>query len=242
MDEFKGKVALITGAGRGAGREIALAFSSLGGRVAANDINPINLDETIHQIQQAGGEARAYVFDIAKRMPIEGMVSQVVDDFDTIDILVNCASVKPDDSLLNMDEWEFHRTLDVNLAGPYFCIQQVGRIMQPRGGVMVNLISATEEAHPQKGDTAYLASQAGLAGLTRAAASELSTQHIRLNAVCGLPGDWELTTRWDAAGYHAWRKALPAMPSGEHGGLVSLVLYLCSEAAAALIGQVISIR
>jgi NAD(P)-dependent dehydrogenase (short-subunit alcohol dehydrogenase family) len=82
MDEFVGKVALITGAGRGLGREISIALSSLGVAVAANDINPINLDETVNLILQAGGNANAYVFDIAKRMPIEGMVTQVLDQFD----------------------------------------------------------------------------------------------------------------------------------------------------------------
>ena len=96
MDDFVGKVALITGAGRGIGREIAWAFSSLKTMVAANDINPINLDETVDQILQTGGNAKAYVFDIAKRMPIEGMVSQVVDNLGRIDFLVNCASVEPD--------------------------------------------------------------------------------------------------------------------------------------------------
>ena len=114
MDEFAGKVVLITGAGRGIGRELALAFSSLGAIVAANDINPISLEETISQITQTGGTARAYIFDVAKRMPIEGMVSQVLEHFGRIDILVNHATVAPDAFLLDMDEWDFHRTLDVN--------------------------------------------------------------------------------------------------------------------------------
>jgi NAD(P)-dependent dehydrogenase (short-subunit alcohol dehydrogenase family) len=127
MDEFTGKVVLITGAGRGLGREAAIAFSSFGGRVAANDINPLSLDETVNHIIQNGGTARPYVFDIAKRMPIEGMVAQVLDHFGRIDILINHATVAPHASLLEMDEWEFHRTLDVNLGGPFFTMQQVGR-------------------------------------------------------------------------------------------------------------------
>ena len=185
MNEFVDKVVLITGAGRGAGQAVALAFSSLGAIVAANDINPVSLDETISQIQQAGGKVGAYVFDIAKRMPIEGLVTQVVDQFGRIDILVNHASVQPDASLLEMDEWEFHRTLDVNLGGPFFTMQQVGRVMrQQGGGVMVNLISGWGQERIQKGHAAHLASQAGVIGLTRAAAHELSAYQIRVNTVC----------------------------------------------------------
>ena len=86
MNEFTDKVALITGAGRGIGREIVVALASLGTAVAVNDINPINLDETVSQIMRAGGKVRPYVFDIAKRMPVEGMVSQVLADFGRIDI------------------------------------------------------------------------------------------------------------------------------------------------------------
>ena len=143
MNEFLGKVALITGAGRGLGREIAIGFSSLGAVVAANDINPINLDETLNQILQAGCNAKAYVFDVAKRMPIEGMIAQVLEDFGRIDILVNHASVTPDASILDMDEWEYHRTMDVNLGGPFFCMQQVGRVMREHGGgAIVNIVSS----------------------------------------------------------------------------------------------------
>jgi NAD(P)-dependent dehydrogenase (short-subunit alcohol dehydrogenase family) len=95
-------------------------------------------------------------------MPIEGMVAQVVEHFGRIDILVNHATVEPDAYLLDMDEWEFHRTLDVNLGGPFFCMQQVGRIMrQLGGGTMVNIISGfvQDASRAQR----YYASQTGLA-------------------------------------------------------------------------------
>jgi 3-oxoacyl-[acyl-carrier protein] reductase len=244
MDDFAGKVALITGAGRGIGREIARGFSSVEAMVAANDINPINLDETVDQILQTGGTARAYVFDIAKRMPIEGMVSQALDRFGRIDFLINCASVEPDANVLDMDEWEFHRTLDVNLGGPFFCIQQVGRVMRAQGsGAIVNLISPFDGEILSKGHSAHLASQFGLIGLTQAAAQELSAYNIRINSVCR--GSTEpgpiAPQQWDTAAFRQWEKILPFRPQGDHPELISLVLYLCSNASATLTGQVLSI-
>jgi 3-oxoacyl-[acyl-carrier protein] reductase len=244
MDEFAGKVALITGAGRGIGRELALAFSSLGAYVAANDINPINLDGTVSQVAQAGGSAMGFVFDVAKRMPIEGMVAQVLDHFGRIDILVNHASVEPGALLLDMDEWEFHRTLDVNLGGPFFCMQSVGRSMQRLGGgVMVNVVFTFGQGDAEKGHAAHFASQAGLAGLTRVAAGELSAHNIRANAVCHGPGTLDLLAppRWDGSVFQQWCQSLPVPQAGEHSGLVSLVLFLCSQAASSITGQVITL-
>jgi len=244
MDEFAGKVALITGAGRGLGREIAWAFSSLGVVVAANDINPINLDDTVSQIQQLGGNAKAYVFDVAKRMPIEGMLTQVLDHFGRIDILVNHASVKPEAYLLDMDEWEFHRTLDVNLGGPFFCMQQVGRVMREQGGgTIVNTFSPTGKGHAQKGYSAHLASQAGLLGLTHAAAYEFSAYNIRVNAVCtGVIEEILFPSQgWNINTLHQWLESFPDVKLGDHPDLVSLVLFLCTDAASSLTGRVISV-
>jgi 3-oxoacyl-[acyl-carrier protein] reductase len=241
MDEFVGKVALITGAGRGLGRELALAFASFGASVAANDINPINLDGLVGQVLQKGGTARPYVFDLARRMPVEGMVAQVLEHFGRIDILINHACVCPKAHLLDMDEWDFHRTLDVNLGAAFFCMQQVGRSMrQLGGGTMVNLISAPRAEGASPGFTAYIASQAALACLTRAAALELAAYDIHVNAVChgstaiGLcsPPDWK------AGAFQQWQRALSP---GQLAGLpeaVSLVLFLCSQAASSISGQV----
>jgi 3-oxoacyl-[acyl-carrier protein] reductase len=244
MDEFLGKVALITGAGRGLGREIALGFSSLGAEVAANDINPINLDETINQIMQAGGSAKAYVFDVAKRMPIEGMIVQVVEHFGHIDVLVNHAMVAPEANILDMDEWEYHRTMDVNLGGPFFCMQQVGRLMQEHGGgAMVNIVSPVGDEHAQKGHAAYFASQAGMLSLTRAAAHEFCANNIRVNAVITVLNDEYLfpSMGLNIATLQEWLEPYPDVKLGEHPDLVSLVLYLCSNAASSLTGQVMTV-
>ena len=244
MNDFKEKVVLITGAGRGYGREIALAFSSLGAYIAANDINPVNLDITVDQIRIKGGKAEAFTFDIAKRMPIEAMVSQALDHFGRIDILVNHASVQPKALVIDMDEWEFHRTIDVNIAGPFFTMQQVGRVMKEQGGgSIVNLISSYKSGYPQAGLAAYLTSQVALVGLTQAVAGELSTHHIRVNAIC--QGELGVAPRpikdWDEHKYQNWLALHPNASLGEYPLLVRMVLYLCSQDARSLTGQVITI-
>ncbi len=245
MAEFSDKVALVTGAGRGIGREIARALAALGANIAANDIAPLNLDETIELIHQSGAVAKPYVFDIAKRMPIEGMVTQVLEHFGHIDILVNHASVYPDAALLEMDEWEYHRTLDVNLGGPYFAMQQVGRAMQQQGGgTIINLISSGGQVELKKGGSAITASQAGLIGLTISAAEELAVHKIRVNAVCYglvLPGILP-SASVDKSAIGAWRKSRPQIWLGEHPDLVSAVLYLCSKDGSAVTGKVIIIN
>jgi NAD(P)-dependent dehydrogenase (short-subunit alcohol dehydrogenase family) len=244
MDANTHKVVLITGAGRGLGRAVALAFSSQGAAVAANDINQLSLDETVEQIHHAGGYATAHVFDIAKRMPIEGMIAQVLEMYGRIDILINHASVEPDASILEMDEWEFQRTLDVNLGGPFFTLQQVGRVMrQQGGGAIVNLISTSDRRDIHKGHAAHLASQVGLIGLTQAAAREFSAFHIRVNAVCD--GQQETgpipSALWDITSFQRWQEAFPDLKLVDRPGLVSLVLFMCSSAASSLTGQVISL-
>jgi NAD(P)-dependent dehydrogenase (short-subunit alcohol dehydrogenase family) len=244
MSDFKDKVVLVTGAGRGLGRAIAEAFASLGARVAANDLTPVNLDETLRRINQAGGLAREYLFDVARRMPVQAMVDQVLEDLGRIDILVNHARVEPRVPLLDMDEWDWQRTLDVNLGGAFFATQQVGRAMRLQGGgVVVNVVSLASRAYDQSGRAAYLASQLGLVGLTREAARELAAHGIRVNAVCSGPLEAGViqASPWDAAILQPCLSAASLERLGHLQGVVAPVLYLCCPAAAPLTGQVIQV-
>jgi NAD(P)-dependent dehydrogenase (short-subunit alcohol dehydrogenase family) len=133
MMDFTGKIVLITGAGKGTGRKVAEAFADHGAAVAVNDVSPVNLDETMAHILAAGGQVKAYVEDMAKKMPIQALLNAVLDDFGCIDIVVNCAEVEPLKTVLEMDDWDWQRTLDVNLGGPFFLTQSVGRIMKEKG-------------------------------------------------------------------------------------------------------------
>ncbi len=178
MSGFDDKVVLVIGAGKGTGRRVAEAFAERGAGVAVNDVSPVNLDETVKRILDAGGKVKDYVEDIAKKMPVQTLLNQVLDDWGRIDILVNCAEVEPAQSVLDMDEWDWQRTLDVNLSGAFLLTQSLGRIMREQGGGVI--VHIGERAKSPEKRAAYFASKAGLAALSALAAVELSDYGIRV--------------------------------------------------------------
>ncbi len=241
---FSGKVVLITGAGRGIGREIALTFGAQGANVAANDITPVNLDETVAQIKAAGGAAKDFVTDISKKMPVQSMVAEILDQWERVDILVNNAGVEPHAPLLELDAWDWQRTLDVNLSGAFYTTQVVGRVMREQGGgVIVNIASIAGRAHGLKDRSAYVASKMGLIGLTREAARELAPYNIRVNAVCPGVIATEMTAdlRQNEAMVARWLADIPQNRLGEPQDVAGIVMFLCSEAASYITGQAINV-
>lgn len=184
MNQLQGKVVLITGAGRGSGRLLAQAFADRRAIVALNDISPVNVEDVVDEVILRGGQARAYIDDVAKKVAVQHIINQVEDDFGRIDILINHAAVEPDIPLLDMDEWDWHRTLDVNLTGAFLMTQSAGRVMRARGaGVIINLISPSIREDVSGGKAAFLASMAGLARFTRQAAREVSPYGIQVYSV-----------------------------------------------------------
>jgi NAD(P)-dependent dehydrogenase (short-subunit alcohol dehydrogenase family) len=181
MSDFEGKVVLVTGAGKGTGRRLAEAFATQGVIVAVNDVSPVNLDKTVAHISAAGGRVKAYVEDIAKKMPVQTLLNQVLDDWGRINILVNAAEVEPTLTVLEMDDWDWQRTLDVNLTGAFLLTQSVGRIMREKGGGVIVHIGGRAKGPERR--AAYFASKAGLAALVKFAAEELSAYGIRIHFV-----------------------------------------------------------
>jgi len=217
---MEGKIILITGAGKGKGRALAEELSRRGAIVAANDISPINLDELV---RQGGGKIKAYTEDIVKKVAIQSIINQVEDDFGRIDILINHAAVEPRSPLLEMDEWDWHRVLDVNLTGAFLAMQSAGRVMRTQGsGVIINIITAGGSQGGQvENKAAYLASMVGLLGLTRSAAAELAPYGIHVHAV--------------GSGLAEFQHSDPGIPSE----LIEAVIYLCSSS---LNGQIVNVE
>jgi NAD(P)-dependent dehydrogenase (short-subunit alcohol dehydrogenase family) len=217
MTNLEGKVVLVTGAGKGAGRLAAELFASQGARVAANDISPVNLDDLA---ASSPGTIRTYTEDVAKKVGVQSVINQVEDDLGPVDILINHAAVHPRVSLLDMDEWDWHRVLDVNLTGAFLAMQSVGRVMRPRGsGWIFNLISFAEGGLQQQ--AAYAASMHGLIALTLAGARELSEYGICVHAL--------------GRGLEKLDRADPSVPRD----LQRALLYLCDSK---LNGQIVNLE
>jgi len=205
MGELTDKIVLVTGAGKGIGRVVAEAFAARGAIVAANDVTPINLDETVARITASGGRVKAYVEDIAKKMPVQALVNQVLDDWGKIDILVNCAEVAPSAPVLEMDDWDWQRTLDVNLTGAFLLTQSVGRVMRaasPEGAAPPQRASSPKgekdggiivhigwRARSPDQRAAYFASKAGLTAFVEHAARELAAYGICVHLVLPVETD-----------------------------------------------------
>jgi len=186
MSKLKDKVVLSTGAGKGSGRTLAAAFAQQGTIVAANDISPVNVEEVVEQILARGGRAQAYIDDVAKKVAAQNIVNQVQDDFGRIDILINHAAVEPRLPLLDMDEWDWHRVLDVNLTGAFLMTQAAGRVMRANAsGVIINLV--TGSARDESRAAAFVASMQGLAAFTLQAARELRPYGIQVHLVEDIP-------------------------------------------------------
>ncbi len=182
MNHLKDKVVLITGAGRGNGRKLAEELARRGAIVALNDISPINVEEVEAGIRAEGGQAKSFIEDVAKKVGAQMLVKEVEDAFGRIDILINHAAVEPHTPLLDMDEWDWHRTLDVNLTGTFLMTQSVGRVMRAKGsGVIVCLGAGAGETSKEAG--AYLTSKAAVSEFAHQADRELSRHGVQVHAV-----------------------------------------------------------
>ncbi len=184
-DEGNGRVAIVTGAGRGLGAAAAQALAATGVRVAVNDINPDRAERVAQAIQQRGGAAIAVQADVANKFQCVKLVEATRTQWGRLDLLVNAAHVTPRSSILRMDEWDWNRCMEVNVKGVFFMSQLCGRVMDDsrRGGVIVNLISEAGVNMAMEQRAAFCASQAAIMGFARECAREYAAYGVRVHTL-----------------------------------------------------------
>jgi 3-oxoacyl-[acyl-carrier protein] reductase len=239
---LKGKVAVITGAGRGIGKAIALQFAEYGSKVVVNYRSSVTqVEELITAIQEAGGEAIAVQADISKEEDAKRLIEEAVKQFGRLDVLVNNAGITKDNLLMRMSEQDFDSVIDTNLKGTFFCTKYAATIMlKQRSGKIIN-ISSVVGLTGNIGQANYAASKAGVIGMTKAVARELASRGITVNAVA--PGFIE-TDMTEALSDKVKEATIANIPLKRYGiarEVAGAVSFLASEAANYITGQVLQV-
>lgn len=242
MGKFENKTAIVTGASRGIGREIALKLGREGAKVVVNySGSKDKADEVVTLISEAGGEAFAFQANVSDSEQVKAMIDATMDTFQSIDFLVNNAGITRDNLLMRMKEDEWDEVLDINLKGVFLCTKAVTRqMMKQRAGKIVNLASVVGVIG-NPGQANYVAAKAGVIGLTKTTAKELATRNITVNAVA--PG-FITTDMTDALPEEVKKQMQTVIPLGKLGkaeDVAAAVAFLLSDDASYITGQTINV-
>ena len=252
MNQLANRIALITGAGRGIGRAIALAYAAEGARVALTARTTGELDEVVSQIRAAGGTAHAFPADLSDRTVPKQVVADVERALGGVEILVNNAGVGSSSNprpVVDFDDAFWDQTLAINLTAPYLlCKAVLPGMLARRWGRIITIASVNGKIGSLHG-VAYAASKHGVLGLTRTLAMEVASQGITVNAIC--PGPVHTVMNDRRIEYDAKRRGVAVKeheasltPIGrrlEPEEIAPLAVYLGSNAAAAVVGQAINV-
>lgn len=242
MFSLKEKVALVTGASQGIGRETALALAEAGARVAVAARSERKLADLVQEIAAKGGEALAVTMDVANAEQVKTGFKQALDRFGRLDILVNNAAITRDALALRMKQEDWDAVIRTNLTGAHLCIQQaLAAMLRQRSGRIINLASVVAQSG-NAGQANYVASKAGLIGLTKAIAIEVASRNITVNAVA--PGFID-TPMTDALGDKVKEELKTRIPLGRMGttrDVAAAIVFLASDEAAYITGHVLDVN
>ncbi len=242
MRELEGKAALVTGAGRGIGKQIALALASQGAFVIINyNGSRQRAEETLKEITDAGGSGVTAGCDVSDFAACGEMIQNLIREYGKIDILVNNAGITRDNLLMRISEEDFDQVIRVNLKGCFNTIRHLSRhFLKQRSGRIIN-ISSVSGVMGNAGQANYCASKAGVIGLTKSVARELGSRGITVNAVA--PGfiETEMTQNLPDNLKESMTQQTLLKRSGSAQEVASAVAFLASEGAGYITGQVISV-
>ena len=239
---LKNKIALITGAGRGIGRAIAIALAKEGAEVVINYNGSEERAKEVKQtIEENGGKASIYKCNVSDFAACEAMIKDIVKEYGHLDILVNNAGITKDNLVIKMSEEDFDAVMDTNLKGTFNTIKHMYRpFLKQRAGRIINL-SSVSGVLGNAGQANYAASKAGVIGLTKSVARELAARNITVNAVA--PGyiDTDMTQAMTEAAREATLAQIPLRRVGTPKDIAETVAFLASDRASYITGQVISV-
>ena len=240
MKLLEGKVALITGAGRGIGKAVALAFAEQGADIAFTDLE---LNETVlataAELEKFGVRVKAYASNAANFEQTHEVVEQIMADFGRIDVLVNNAGITKDGLMMRMSEAQWDAVINVNLKSAFNFIHAVTPIMaRQRGGSIINM-SSVVGVSGNAGQCNYSASKAGMIGLAKSIAKEMGARGIRAN--CIAPGFiiTEMTAQLSDEVRDQWNKTIPLRRGGSPEEVAKVALFLASDLSSYVTGQVV---
>ncbi|UZH55020.1 3-oxoacyl-[acyl-carrier-protein] reductase [Salinimicrobium tongyeongense] len=242
MKLLEGKNAIITGASRGIGKGIAEVFAKHGANVAftysSSAEAAIQLEK---ELQELGIKAKGYKSNAADFKEAEELVKNVLEDFGSIDVLVNNAGITKDNLLMRMSEEDFDKVIDVNLKSVFNMTKAVQRSMlKQRQGSIINM-SSVVGVKGNAGQANYAASKAGMIGFSKSMALELGSRNIRTNVIA--PGfiETEMTGKLDEKTVEGWREAIPLKRGGTPEDIANTCVFLASDLSAYITGQVINV-
>ncbi|MBQ2116034.1 MAG: 3-oxoacyl-[Lachnospiraceae bacterium] len=239
---LKDKVALVTGAGRGIGKEIALTLAKNGATVIVNyNGSKESADKVVEEIQANGGNAEAVQCNISDYKASEEFIKNVLAKYKKVDILVNNAGVTRDNLIMRMSEEDYDMVLDTNLKGAFNMIKHLSRsFLKQKSGKIIN-ISSVSGVLGNAGQANYSASKAGLIGLTKSVAREMASRGICVNAVA--PGfiDTDMTRALSDDAKESLNKMIPMGRTGNAKEVADLVLFLAGSGSDYITGQVIGV-
>lgn len=239
--ENRNKTALITGAGRGIGKRIALVLAARGFDCALNDLNAEDLETAKTEVEALGRRCGVYRADVSSPEQVDAMVKQVLADLGGVDVLVNNAGITRDDLLMRMKEADWDLVMTVNLKSVFNCTKAVTKpMMKQRGGRIIS-ISSVVGVMGNAGQSNYSASKAGIIGFTKSVAKELASRGITANAVA--PGfiQTEMTDRLSADVKERLYEQIPLGKLGTADDVARAVAFLASDDAAYITGQVLHV-